>query len=152
MNNFIEYLEINNFKFIKHLILDDCKRINLFIGYPNAGKSNIIEALSLFSLPYLNEGENLNKFIRAENKFELFYDTKIDTCHVTDSFSTAKFKTDSSFAICHELIGCEKQYFLSSKLNLTKRANSNIDDREDYWHGSVKKYTFNRSQPQLVLH
>jgi AAA15 family ATPase/GTPase len=42
MNN----LEISNFKLIKHLGLD-CKRINLFIGEPNTGKSNILEALGI---------------------------------------------------------------------------------------------------------
>ena len=77
MEDLVKHVEINNFKSIKHLELDDCKRINLFIGYPNVGKSNIIEALSLFSLPYLNEGDNLNKFIPAENRFELFSDVKM---------------------------------------------------------------------------
>jgi AAA15 family ATPase/GTPase len=36
----IKNLEIKNFKSVKHLKLD-CKRINLFIGEPNTGKSNI---------------------------------------------------------------------------------------------------------------
>jgi AAA15 family ATPase/GTPase len=142
----MKYVEISNFKSIKHLELDDCKRINLFIGYPNVGKSNIVEALSLFSVPYLNEGDNLNRLIRAENKFELFFDAKIDTCFVTDGYSTAEFKTNSSFVLRHEDIGIEKQFFFSPKFNLSKRTNSNIDDGEDYRHGSVKKYTFNANQ------
>jgi AAA15 family ATPase/GTPase len=146
MKDLMKYVEIRNFKSIKHLELDDCKRINLFIGYPNVGKSNIVEALSLFSVPYLNEGDNLNRLIRAENKFELFFDAKIDTCSVTDGYSTAEFKTDSSFVLRHEDIGIEKQFFFSPKLNLSKHTNSNIDDGEDYWHGYVKKYTFNTNQ------
>lgn len=149
MEDLIKYVEINNFKSIKHLNLDDCKRINLFIGYPNVGKSNIIEALSLFSLPYLNEGDNLNKFIRAENRFELFYDVKMESCSVTDDISTAEFNANSSFVLRHECIGIEKQFFLSSKLNLTKRTESNIDDGEDYWHGNVKKYTFAANQNRI---
>ena len=44
----IKNLEIKNFKSIKHLEME-CKRINLFIGEPNAGKSNILEALGLAS-------------------------------------------------------------------------------------------------------
>jgi AAA15 family ATPase/GTPase len=48
----IESLTIKNFKSIKDLSID-CKRVNLFIGRPNTGKSNILEALGLLSwLPY----------------------------------------------------------------------------------------------------
>jgi len=44
----INSLTIKNFKSIKDLTID-CKRINLFIGEPNTGKSNILEALGLLS-------------------------------------------------------------------------------------------------------
>lgn len=37
-------LGIRNFKSIKDLDLD-CRRVNLFIGEPNTGKSNILEVL-----------------------------------------------------------------------------------------------------------
>jgi AAA15 family ATPase/GTPase len=142
----LKYIHIQNFKSIYDLNLEDCRRINLFIGYPNVGKSNVLEALGLFSLPYLNEGENLNKFIRVENKNELFFDTKMSSCHVTDDISTAEFRADSSFVIKHEHLGYEKQFFLSPKLNLTKRADSNINDDENYWRGNVKRYTFTANQ------
>ena len=86
MKDYIKYVEISNFKSIKHLKLDECKRVNLFIGYPNVGKSNIIEAMSLFSVPYLSEGENLNKLIRVENKNELFYDVLDNSCEIKTDF------------------------------------------------------------------
>jgi AAA15 family ATPase/GTPase len=44
----INNLTIRNFKSIKDLTLN-CKRINLFIGEPNTGKSNILEAMGLLS-------------------------------------------------------------------------------------------------------
>jgi len=44
----ITKLGIKNFKSIKSLELD-CKRVNVFIGEPNTGKSNILEALGLLS-------------------------------------------------------------------------------------------------------
>lgn len=44
----ITKLGIKNFKSIKDLELD-CKRVNVFIGEPNTGKSNILEALGLLS-------------------------------------------------------------------------------------------------------
>ena len=44
----IEQLKIKNFKSIKDLEFP-CKKLNVFIGEPNSGKSNIIEALALRS-------------------------------------------------------------------------------------------------------
>ena len=52
MNQFFENIKIENFKSLRHIELNDCKRINIFIGKPNVGKSNILEALSLFSLTH----------------------------------------------------------------------------------------------------
>ncbi|RLF84116.1 hypothetical protein DRN48_06315, partial [Thermococci archaeon] len=44
----IKTLTIKNFKSIKSLKLD-CKRVNVFIGKPNVGKSNILEAIGILS-------------------------------------------------------------------------------------------------------
>lgn len=73
--NMTTRIEIKNFKSVKHVILENCKRINLLIGKPNVGKSNILEALSCFSLPYARYTNNksLQQFIRCENETELFY-------------------------------------------------------------------------------
>lgn len=75
MQNFIKNIHITNFKSIKECEIQNCKRINLFIGRPNVGKTNIIEALSLFSIPYLRENpsKKLSNLIRLENEGELFY-------------------------------------------------------------------------------
>jgi AAA15 family ATPase/GTPase len=70
----IKNLEIKNFKSIKHLILD-CKRISLFIGEPNTGKSNILETLGLMS--HLNYGE-LKNFVRFESMSNLFTDENLE--------------------------------------------------------------------------
>jgi AAA15 family ATPase/GTPase len=65
----IKNLDIKNFKSIKHLELD-CKRVNVFIGKPNTGKSNILESIGLFSIPY----GKIEDFARFENMTNLFYD------------------------------------------------------------------------------
>ncbi|AKG92408.1 TPA_asm: AAA family ATPase [Geoglobus ahangari pleomorphic virus 1] len=68
----LKTLEIRNFKSIKHVKLD-CRRINVFIGEPNTGKSNILESLGLLSwVAYGNT--DLREFIRYENLLNLFYD------------------------------------------------------------------------------
>lgn len=64
----INNLHISNFKSIKSLNLA-CKRVNLFIGDPNSGKSNILEALSMLTL-----NSDLRNFIRFENASQLFND------------------------------------------------------------------------------
>lgn len=84
MSTFFNTIHITNFKSLKDVTLSDCKRINLLIGKPNVGKSNILEAIGLFGLPYIryyfsNPNENdLNLLIRSENIGELFFDGNIE--------------------------------------------------------------------------
>ena len=75
----INTLEINRFKSIKHLELN-CRKFNLFIGEPNTGKSNILEALGLLSfLAYgLPDGGNAKEFFRFEDTLDLFQDAATD--------------------------------------------------------------------------
>lgn len=70
----IKDLEIINFKSIKHLKLQ-CRKVNLFIGEPNAGKSNILETIGLLS--HLGHGR-INNFVRFEVMTDLFYDRVLD--------------------------------------------------------------------------
>jgi AAA15 family ATPase/GTPase len=80
MSNIINHIEINNFKSIRHLELSEFRKINLFIGRPNVGKSNLLEALSLFNSSISNAKFPLRKmkdFVRFENGAELFYEGNI---------------------------------------------------------------------------
>lgn len=70
----VKKLSIKNFKSIKHLNLD-CQRINVFIGEPNTGKSNILEAIGLLS--HVSHG-NAQNFVRFEILTDLFYDRILD--------------------------------------------------------------------------
>lgn len=88
MENQIKNLEIQNFKSIKHLQLE-CKRVNILIGEPNVGKSNILEALSLLGAGYeKNYNKFLSSFVRYENFNSLFYDKDLtkDIQIITDEF------------------------------------------------------------------
>src|SRR5687767_188692 len=79
---YIETIEIKNFKSIRHQVIEGCKKINVFIGYPNVGKSNILEALGLFS--FLKHGQDerfeLKDICRVKYFPELFFnqDSKKD--------------------------------------------------------------------------
>ena len=69
----IKNLRIQNFKSIKDLSLD-CERINVFIGKPNAGKSNILEAVSLLGVNYedLSTQKFLETIVRYKSLIHLF--------------------------------------------------------------------------------
>lgn len=73
----IKTLEVKNFKSIRHFKLE-CKRVNVFIGKPNTGKSNILESIGIFSLPYLFDSTGLKGCIRLENMTNLFYDQDME--------------------------------------------------------------------------
>lgn len=96
MKNFIDHISISNFKSIRNLKLEGLSRINLFIGKPNVGKSNILEAFSLFSLPYIQytKQKELSYFIRADHGAELFFDGIKEndiTIFANDFFCTIEF-------------------------------------------------------------
>ncbi|MEN3942622.1 AAA family ATPase [Prosthecobacter sp. SYSU 5D2] len=71
----IQKLSIRNFKSIRHLELD-CRRVNVFIGEPNVGKTNILEALALWCYPVL---QSLNKTIRVERRSQLHFDNDLSS-------------------------------------------------------------------------
>ena len=71
-NNFLNWVEIKNFKSIKDLRLD-CKRVNVFIGKPNVGKSNILEGLGLLGADY-SVDRFMDGFARYKELKHLFYD------------------------------------------------------------------------------
>jgi AAA15 family ATPase/GTPase len=103
MSTFFNTVHITNFKSLKDVTLSDCKRINLLIGKPNVGKSNILEAIGLFSLPYLkyNKSKKITQFVRSENLAELFFDgnteEEINIKANEGSFCSVKYLTENNF-------------------------------------------------------
>jgi len=69
----ITKLSISNFKSVRQLNID-CKKVNLFIGEPNTGKSNILEALALLSWCGQSGQKLLSDYVRFELMQYLFYD------------------------------------------------------------------------------
>lgn len=72
MSALIKYLHIKNFKSVRDLSLD-CERINVFIGKPNAGKSNILEAISLLGADHaLRDTRFMTSYLRYKSIEQLF--------------------------------------------------------------------------------
>jgi AAA15 family ATPase/GTPase len=74
-SGFFSNIKIENFKSLRSVEIKDCKRINLFIGRPNVGKSNILEALSMFSLKQSKPAESIlfRELIRTDSEIDLFF-------------------------------------------------------------------------------
>lgn len=74
MESVINTLHIQNFKSIRSALLHP-RRVNLIIGQPNAGKSTLLEAMSLLgSVPYDQKKKFLGSFVRYEKPRQLFHD------------------------------------------------------------------------------
>jgi predicted ATPase len=88
----IQTLSIRNFKSIRALDID-CRRVNVFIGEPNAGKTNVLEALGLWC-PGVHS--NLQRVCRTEYVSELFFDQNVKdvACVFLDKDEAKLFKTD----------------------------------------------------------
>jgi len=71
----IKKVRIRNFKSIKDLEFKPAK-INVFIGEPNTGKSNILEAIGLFSLLY--DPDRPGAFVRFRHLSNLFHDENME--------------------------------------------------------------------------
>jgi len=73
----ITKLSVSNFKSVRQLDIE-CKKVNLFIGEPNTGKSNILEALGFVG--WLGQAGDipLSNNIRFQTMPSLFYDQLLD--------------------------------------------------------------------------
>jgi AAA15 family ATPase/GTPase len=151
MSDFIKNIEIENFKSIRHQTIDGCKRINVFIGYPNVGKSNILEALAVLSFLH-GERPPFSSLCRYNGVSELFYDGDIPQAAII------KFSEDYRYSFQYrteELLDLRLQHFeqfLDSKqkewtsLNHIVIVDGNTDKSDKYNANNIeiklKKYQF----------
>ncbi len=129
--DFINQIEISNFKSIKNLSIKNCKRINLFVGTPNAGKSNLLEAMSLamnFNSK-LFPSLILNKQIRITNATEIFNYGNISQ-PVTVGFNeseelTLSYKDEKQYHLSYKLDG--QEFFNDHQLSLSESFGSSLE-------------------------
>ena len=67
-------VSIQNYKSIKSVRFD-ARRVNVFIGEPNSGKSNLLEALSLLGKEVFTDLKNL---LRSPQTVDLFFDHDLE--------------------------------------------------------------------------
>ncbi len=139
MDNFLHYIHIKNFKSIISCEINGCNRINLFIGKPNVGKSNIIEALSLFSIPFIKENpsKKLSQLVRIENEAELFYNGDFSNSamiKVSQGYCRLVYKPQDGLTILLDFMK-SPVYKVDDKLNIKS-------DRSSEVYSFIKRFSF----------
>jgi hypothetical protein len=69
-------VKIKNFKSIRDLEFSP-RRVNVFVGEPNTGKSNILEALAFFSVGTFATAQGMQEILRFKTTADLFFDQKV---------------------------------------------------------------------------
>jgi hypothetical protein len=122
MENAIKFLRIQNFKSIKDVTLHP-RRVNLIIGEPNVGKSNLLEAMSLLGgMVYEQKERFMGSFIRYEEPQQLFHQNL--TAH------TIQVETDRDVVLIGKsLFGKALRY-----LNITQAGYTDLLEKADFTH------------------
>jgi len=85
MKNAITTLRIQNFKSIKDVEMKP-RRVNIIIGEPNVGKSNILEAMSLLGgMVYDKKRRFMEGMVRYEKANQLFFDNLVANVVMVES-------------------------------------------------------------------
>ncbi|MCI0471190.1 MAG: AAA family ATPase [Candidatus Aminicenantes bacterium] len=148
----ITTLRISRFKSIKSVAID-CKRINLLIGEPNSGKSNILESLALFS--WQGHNGNIHDFSRFEEPQDLFYDGLFDEKIEIDieekqNLSMEIGLDDGNFKAWNKIAG-EQKYVTTIKRD-TKNPNNIIKEFSFMkYYRFLKQSGFENSFPGFLL-
>lgn len=142
MSTFLTNIGIENFKSARQLEISNFSRINLFIGRPNVGKSNIIEALSMFSIPYLRENtsKKLSNLIRLENESELFFNGNTDKDAIiktNEGECRLGYHPKEGLKIIVDFFSNSYHFKVDDKLNVRGGFKS------EWFEPPIKKYVFN---------
>jgi len=142
----IRKLAIENFKSIRHVALE-CERVNIFLGKPNAGKSNILEAISLLGaglMPFTSHF--MEGFLRYKSIIHLFNDYNLEKAIKIKADETSAKLFPSPFGYNFSILASKeaKKSILAEPFQLEIDANGVIF-QSDVANGSfsnVKKYSF----------
>ncbi|MBN1633774.1 MAG: AAA family ATPase [Ignavibacteria bacterium] len=147
----IRNIEIKGFKSIKEVTMNTA-RVNVFIGEPNSGKTNIIEGISLLSLPYALKVENI---VRFEDFSNLFYDNNIGKdvtfdfeMDITGDFPSGINSQNSTLKISKNV----SEFSINFEDKISLQNNFKVYYKNNKWEGSsgpseilpVKYYEFRK--------
>lgn len=144
----IKNVKIENFKSIKRLSFD-CRKLNLFIGRPNSGKSNILESIGIFGLW---DTYDLRELIRFSNFSDLFFelDTQKEIELTVDYlYLQFKFPNEGRFIAEKDVFHRVEKQFIASETQPHFFVNANgtrshISLAKDPANGSIRFYKFDQ--------
>lgn len=133
----IHNLSIRNFKSIRELDLE-CRRVNVFIGEPNAGKTNVLEALGLRCRGCLS---HFKEALRVSSVADLYWNqdvAEILSVTLNDSPLYLKLEPEEVVAVFHQAAdGGHQAYRLTQQLqikpNTIDLADRSLDDCVSYY-------------------
>ena len=153
--NKVNSVSIKNFKSVKSLTLSDCRRINVLIGRPNVGKSNILESLAMFDVPYMvgSSIKSLKGIVRVDNVSELFHNglsTEPAEIKLGDNSAVLSRTANSGVAIDIFSKNENSKFVFSPSLSLTtKKAPTVLPDILTYFF--PKKFAAESSSSSYLL-
>lgn len=148
----IKNIEIKNFKSIRHQKIEDCRRVNVFIGYPNVGKSNILEALGTFSVQALKiQHFNFNEICRVKSFSELYFnrDTRESARVVIDNKFESELIIDESNQLqvrINQFSGSVSNTVFSVSVNNHNFNFQTLENKANSLDLNIKKYEFNKRE------
>jgi hypothetical protein len=144
----LEYVKIDNFKSIEHIEFS-CSKFNLFTGIPDAGKSNVLEALAFFSLPYILGGKDpvydILKFLRVSSPFHLLHRFNGLSSYIKETETIDIITNMGRGSITSADYG-EGYYFMSEgdpPFSFFLSADNILKDVSEYTSSPFKYYEFN---------
>lgn len=132
MENAINTLRIQNFKSIKDVTMKP-RRVNLIIGQPNVGKSNILEAMSLLGAGlYGNNHRFLGDVLRYETVSNLFYDNDITVpIAVEASTGSAVLAVDEKLAGRYRFVSISDAWWKQYKRTSNQYSRHYLSERKN---------------------
>ena len=138
MQNAITTLRIQNFKSIKDVTMTP-RRVNIIIGEPNVGKSNIMEAISLLGgMVYDKKKRFMNGFLRYERINQLFYDNLVTNIIQVESEREIAFITPATNNSYFQAVYMNQDAFHSAwglSMDLIGKVDKDWQHREDFMIG-----------------
>lgn len=132
----IKTLQVNCYKSLSHLRLDNLTGVNVFIGQNNSGKSNILDAIESVFLPF---DDNVNFFdndadyaveIQLDEKSKQFWQTRAEILIAKRLGSKKSYFLDKLEITDHKQVA---DFFYQRTVRFTGQLVNNLEKiREDY--------------------
>lgn len=132
MTDFINNILIRNFKSLGECELTSLKRINLIIGRPGSGKTNLFEALSLSSLPFITRHHyDFRRLFRETSAEDMFHHGRSEagaqvSCDRFDCILSGAADHLTITAICEKANGVDFQCHIDDSFRVAPSENGGL--------------------------